>query len=135
MRKYFFILAISYGCLSCKREKISFIPLTQYNSIDTIYSNNDTFITKRLYYIINNYYESDETFSSIDSCVKVVAGTNPKQFTNLSIVFYKASDVTNVLHLKNNPRDIDRYSQENDLMFSYKWENGKFMGRTHLHNR
>jgi adenine specific DNA methylase Mod len=133
MRKYFYILAISFGCFSCKREKISFTPLTQYENIDTAYSNNTIYTSKWLYYIINNYNDSDETLKAMDSCVNVVVGANPEKFRNFTIVFYKASDITNVQHLKDNPSDIDRYSQDNDMMFSYKWENGKFMGRSHLY--
>jgi hypothetical protein len=64
--------------------------------------------------------------NAIDSCAKALAGENIIKYSNLSIIFYKRSDVTNKAHLKENPRDIDRYSQDNDMIFIYKWSMGKF---------
>ena len=134
MKSYLYLLVISLAFFSCKRKEVSFTPLNQYENIDTVYSEDKVFINKQLLYIINNYNDGDEALKAMDSCAKVVAGTSPKGFTNFSIIFYKSSDMTNVSHLKETPRDIDRYSQENDMMLSYDWVNGKFMGRSYLHH-
>jgi len=134
MKKYFYIIVISLACFSCNRKEVSFISLKQFDRTDTTFSNNEVHINSRLHYIIDDYNESDQALKAMDSCAKAVAGTKPKDFTNFTIVFYKSSDMTNVLHLKSNPRDIDRYSQENDMMYSYKWVDGKFIGRLYLHD-
>ncbi len=131
MRKYFCILITLLIYFSCKNKEISFIALNQFDNVDTIYSQGHTFINKQLYYIVDNYHDGDQVVMAIDSCAKAVAGENIGKFTTYTIIFYKSSDVTNVLNLKKNPRDIDRYSQENDLLFAYKWVNGKFAGKSY----
>jgi hypothetical protein len=50
------------------------------------------------------------------------------------MMFYKESEYTNEKALKKNPRNLYRYSQQNDWIFTYTWCNGTFMGRTKIRN-
>ena len=116
---------------SCKQEKISFIELKQFNLIDTSYLNKEWVINKHVNYIVKNYRNNTKTLKAMDSLVFSLAGDEPKNFTNYNITFYKYSNITNVNHLKDNPRDLDRYSQMNDKVYRYCWINGKFIGRSY----
>ncbi|WP_165585923.1 hypothetical protein, partial [Pedobacter nototheniae] len=53
---------------------------------------------------------------------------------SLLITFYKASDITNLSHLKENPRDLYRYSLDNDMIYEYWWSGHVFLGRTKFKN-
>lgn len=134
MKNYFYIIFVSLCLVGCKKKKVSFVSLTQFETIDTVFVNNEMNINKQLLYLINDYNDSDETSKLVDSCAYAVAGKNPAKFTNFKIIFYKVSDITNISHLRDNPRDIDRYSQEHDMLYSYDWINGKFAGKSYMKN-
>ncbi|MBD3750611.1 MAG: hypothetical protein IE931_14075 [Sphingobacteriales bacterium] len=64
-----------------------------------------------------------------------------KEYDYITISIYKYSKKTNLENWKNNPRDIDRYSNEHDLIFCYvihdnaersisksKYRNGEIVG-------
>lgn len=50
------------------------------------------------------------------------------------MVFYKRSSVTTIENIIANPRIIDRYSQDNDLIFSYEWVHGKSFSKFKFKN-
>ena len=124
IKKIWLFLAIVAFLYSCKREEVSFVMLKQYESLDSIRTGNEIYIVKHYSVVVNNYREDDKVTASIDSFAHVLMGSKPYKYVNLSIVFYKSSDVTNVEHLKENPRDIDRYSQDNDMIYVYEWSKG-----------
>jgi hypothetical protein len=72
------------------------------------------------YYVIENYCEKD-----LDSILyKYIADSNYVLFNHynqVEMLFYKESERTNYNHLYNNRKDIDRYSQQNDLIFLFSW--------------
>ena len=50
------------------------------------------------------------------------------------MIFYKESRYTNLIKIAENPRELDRYSVDHDLVFDYTWEDGKFDSRTEIKN-
>ena len=56
------------------------------------------------------------------------------KYNTYRMYFYKESRYTNLIKIAENPREIDRYSNDHDLVFYYTWEDGKFDSRTKVKN-
>jgi hypothetical protein len=132
MKNYLYFIGLAVCFYSCTGKQVKFTPLTQFNHTDTVFVSGKMQFNRTVTYIINDYRDNKETLKAMDSCAKVVAKNEFKGFTYFGVIFYKSSDITNVAHLKENPRDIDRYSQENDMLFYYVWLNGKFYERKNM---
>jgi len=80
---------------------------------------------ERIYYnkffLVSNYANSKKVEKEIDSFVVVfTSGNNYHANTaEIRLYFYKETSKTNLAVIKQNPRDIDRYSNEHDLIYYY----------------
>ena len=84
-------------------------------------------------YIIQNYSSSVRIEKMIDSLAYAIG--NGKQNDQYILQLYKESSKTNLINLKKNPRDLDRYSDVQDHLFDYVWHNKKFIGKQKFRNR
>lgn len=130
---WLFCLSVCALC-ACKEKEIRFVPLTQFDYVNKSFDNGKQIVDKRLNFIIVDYSDNKKTTLLIDSFALKTAGDDFKNYTNYSLTFYKYSNITNIEHLKANPRDIDRYSQDNDMIFDYNWSDGKFLLRKKIKN-
>ena len=85
-------------------------------------------------YIIENYHNNRHSAKQIDHFAHDLARLKKDSCSSYTIIFYKASNITNLKHLKENPRDLDRYSQNNDEIYNYHWSSGIFSGKTKIKN-
>ena len=83
-------------------------------------------------YIIQNYSSSVRIEKMIDSLAYAIG--NGKQDNQYILQLYKESSKTNLINLKKNPRDLDRYSDVQDHLFDYVWYNKKFIGKQKFRN-
>jgi hypothetical protein len=125
----------SFLMISCITKKINFVPLEKFNRYDSLDSENGKVIYhKSDYYIVENFQGFKQSESTIDSFINTLNIEKFKKVSDYQIVFYKASNKTNLKNLSENPRDLDRYSQDNDMILIYYWVNGKFLGKTKWKN-
>ena len=118
-----------HGC-SHSQSKISFEELTMFGHTDTSIDLGKTRIVKARFYIIEGFRDTKEVEKKIDSFVNKNKDPNLSHYTQFTMVFYKKSSITNIEHLAAHKRDLDRYSQNNDLVYSYYWtDGGKFRER------
>jgi len=117
-----------YSCTSAQKE-ITIEPLKMLNNIDTFMDRGKMVISKFDYYLISNYRDNKRTQNFIDSFVQQHKDSSIAKYSHYNIVFYRESSETNVKNILANPRVIDRYSQENDWIYSYHFINGKFLSR------
>jgi hypothetical protein len=82
-------------------------------------------VCKNLVFIVDNNSFSSSIDTIISNYVKKIKDTIKGDYSQIGFSFYLRSKITNEEHLKNNPRDLDRYSQENDLLWMYTWEKKK----------
>lgn len=61
----------------------------------------------------------------VDSFVEKSKGNNPQNYSQYNMTFYKYTSITNNKHIKNNSRDLDWYSQNNDKVYSFEFYNCK----------
>lgn len=132
---FFLGFTFSYLMISCITKKINFVPLEKFNRYDSLDSENGKVIYhKSDYYIVENFQGFKQSESTIDSFINTQNIEKFKKVSDYQIVFYKASNKTNLKNLSENPRDLDRYSQDNDMILIYSWMNGKFLGKTKWKN-
>lgn len=120
--------------IACKRSKpLEFTQLKQFCRIDTMKDKDKTNMSKTDCYIVSNYEENPQTEQTIDSFAYKNRALDLKKYASYQIIMYKSSDVTNIEHLKQNPRDFDDYTFDNDKIFVYVWGNGAFSGKFKYH--
>lgn len=124
-----FTLTIISAC-SHSKSKVSFVSMSMFNYIDSTPDRGKPWKAKGDHFIIKGYKDNSETLRSIDSFVNNNKGKMPDDNTQYDMIFYKESSITNIGHLTANPRDLDRYSQNNDMIYDYNWtNNGKLFTR------
>ncbi len=125
------IIVLSQCGISQKRLIFESIPYL--NRIDSLISK-DTVITKQESFLVENFIDNSETEGLVDKFVQTHIKSNDIVTIDYLITFYKKSAKTNLENLKKNPRDLDRYSQQHDLIYQYSWSKGKFIARYKFKN-
>jgi hypothetical protein len=77
---------------------------------------------------LNRYYiiHKNGNHRAVDSLIskfffKKIKDSTIGKYDQISFTFYKESKFTNANNLIKNPRDLDRYSQQRDLIWMYYW--------------
>jgi hypothetical protein len=118
-----------YGCAQ-QKEPMTIRPFAFLNHIDTtIDMKGQKQLAKFEYFIANHFDYSKEATESLDQWVQKNKAADAGNFIQYTVYVYKKSSVTNEEHLKENPRDLDRYSLDNDWIYEGTWMNGKFVNR------
>ena len=125
---------ISINCTQPSSKTISIVAFEILNYSDTMILSDKTLFNKGENYLIKNYSESIKTENYIDSFVKRNRDASLTKYDNYSIIFYKESKKTNIENITKRPRDLDRYSQDQDLLFIYRWTNGKYEAKYKFKN-
>jgi hypothetical protein len=133
------IYVICMVCItnSCRLSNKEEFEIAQFYAADSINYrmfksvSKDSFNCKFESYLISGYEDSQEFEIKLDSFACNFKDSTYTKYDQYSKIFYKKSEFTNNEHIQKNPRDIDRYSQENDLQYSYTWHKGQFIGKLH----
>ncbi|WP_343657848.1 hypothetical protein [Chryseobacterium sp.] len=125
----YIVIALSLFAYSCAFDKkpLRFQRLDQFS--DGNNPKRDSLSSPGDYaesFIISNWEDNKDCSQQLNEFVLKRINADVFKYINYSITFYLESDITNVDHLKNNPRDLDRYSIDHDRKFSYSWSQGKF---------
>jgi hypothetical protein len=124
MKIYILYACLLFSCFGNNNKKP--IAVRQFypfkSGIDTAFSDNKNLISKFEYFIISNYREGLAADSFVDSFAKKNRDVNFDKYDGYGMVFYKESKFTNEEYVAKNPRSIDRYSQDHDLVYSYDWD-------------
>ncbi len=121
---FIFIIAFFTSC-TVRQSNIAVIPLEKFTSVDTIVFKGKKVMHKTASFIISNWKEDKKSLHALDCFVISSIDSNIYSYGQYTMIFYKESDITNIRHLSENPRDLDRYSQDNDMIYNYIWFNGK----------
>ena len=128
MKNQMVILIALIVCLSCNDKKRnitgqSIQELAFFTRTDSVHDRGALIIDQTRHYVIDKSVDGDER----DTLIKrFVYNFKPDNIDSLrfNLVFYKESDITNQEHLQKDRRDLDRYSQENDLIWNYVIDKG-----------
>ncbi|MCC6723246.1 MAG: hypothetical protein IT258_01960, partial [Saprospiraceae bacterium] len=113
-----------WSCDTLDGNKLSIEPLQIANRTDTALMNNNLNTYKLEAFLLSGYYNSPVVEAEIDSFVCIRKDSFINNFVQYTMLFYKRSSVTNVKHLVSHPRDLVRYSQNNDMLYEYSWQSG-----------
>lgn len=120
---------------ACNNKPLEFDKLEQFSKTDTTFENGKTLYYKEDIYIVKNYGDNLENERAVDSLAYRNRAKDLANYTSYTIVVYKHSDATDIDNLKANPKDFERESFLNDMIYIYRWSNGtwsskmKFKGR------
>lgn len=115
------LLFLIQGCFSQSKSKVIFEKINIYNKVDTSYINDKMSTFYIEYYIISNYKDSKEIDSLVTDFVLKNNQNNFLRYDSYNMLFYKKSHISNKTHLEDSPRDLDRYSQDNDWVYDFSW--------------
>lgn len=115
-----FILYFILGCTGPKGNQVQTVPeeLSFLAIKDTIKTDSSLYINSFRYFIIK---EKNLKKLKDSAFLPFVDTMNRNGITQAGFLFYKESNKTNAQNLKENRKDLDRYSQQNDLLFEYLW--------------
>jgi hypothetical protein len=122
----YIVIVLAIGCKVEKKMTVSkFYPFKKLS--DTSVSLNQVLISKEGYFLIHGYSFGAKTDKFIDSFIRRDIDTSDLKCTTYYAHFFKETSQTNLQKIKENPRIIDRYSFDHDLVYVYLWESGKFI--------
>jgi hypothetical protein len=124
----FLLIVLLTGCTH-NSSQISAIPIQILDYADTVKLGDLITTDKSNNFLVENFSDTKENEKYLDTFAFERKDKNFEEYTNYSIVFYKKSSITTIKNIKANPRIIDRYSQENDLIYKYVWIRGKFSNK------
>ncbi len=101
------------------------ISITQFTTL-SMPTHTDTSLGKKLVYfddffLITNFKESKSVENEIDSFVNnYISGKSyPDNTEEIKLYFYRETSKTNLKAIEKNPREIDRYSNDHDIVYCY----------------
>ena len=128
MKNYLLFFAVVLLLNACKGQPLTFLKedsikeLTFLRQTDTFKGKDKNELAYGRSYVINTKMNAPEIDTLIGRFVRSEIVNIKDTFDQIILTFYKESDITNETHLKENPRDLDRYSQNNDMIWSFNWE-------------
>ena len=128
LKAKFKVLLICILGLSCNNKlsnNVSIEKFTPISEIDSTIDRGKILYFKHENFIIHNFRRNNAMKKFVDEYVEKIKGNSPLKYNQYNILFYKHSSITNVKHLKSNPRDLYRYSQEHDAVYLYVFINNK----------
>lgn len=138
MNKYIQVLVLClftvFFLSGCKNNKpIVIQQFYPFNKMaDTSLDRGNVRTYKEEYFLVSNFKDDEKSLFSIDSFVYKHISAELLKFNTYVMVFYKESSRTNLKKISENPRELDRYSAEHDLIFDYIWLDAKFDGRLRI---
>jgi len=119
---------------SCKQSpKLKFVQFTTYTrEVDssTIWKGRNL-VYYNFFFLVKNYSSKKENIAIIDSFANSFLAT--EEFSpnreEVRVYFYKETSKTNIESIRANPREVDRYSNEHDLVWSYTLQRNNFIER------
>ncbi len=84
--------------------------------------------SKFMYYLIENYSSGVRSDSLVDEFTCTLLDSI-KYYDDFYITYLRKSQRTNFENLKENPKDLDRYSIGKDLLYDYSWTKRGFLSK------
>jgi hypothetical protein len=135
------ITVLDYSCVTNNnKDEMQISLFTPVCYIDTIQNNNQIHTYKIVSYLIEGYQNTALFEEQIDSFVCSIQDSTWLLYDECNILFYKKSKYTNNEHIQEAPRDLYRYSQDNDFLYQYRWSTKygyskiSLKGKTHFDN-
>ena len=120
MKYLFTMIVFLQSCISKEPIKIvEFNTLTK--SIFTTLSLGKERVYYNNFFLVSNYRNDKMVEMKIDSFVLTYVSSKiySSRTDEIRLYFYKETSKTNLVEIKKNPREVDRYSNRHDLVYYY----------------
>ena len=123
---------------SCKQSpKPQFVQFTTYTKeVDSFVSLDKMRVIYNYFFLVKNYSSKKENISMVDSFANQFLNTgkfSPNR-EEVRLWFYKETSKTNIESIRANPREVDRYSNEHDLVWGFTLQRNNFLRREKFKN-
>ncbi|MBN8681057.1 MAG: hypothetical protein J0L99_00320 [Chitinophagales bacterium] len=108
---------------------MKFILFTPACGTHSALNNNNIYTYRTDAYLITSFQNTAAHEAKIDSFVCTIQDSTWARYTECFILIYKKSKYTNNEYTAKNPRDLDRYSMDNDFLYWYTWANGRLYSK------
>ena len=118
-----YLIVLMFLLQSCVSDKL--ITISEFSTYNKSISTTVSLGKERVYYdnffLVSNYRDNKKVKMAIDSfVVKFTSGNSYSPLTDeIRLYFYKETSKTNLVEIKKNPREVDRYSNRHDLVYYY----------------
>lgn len=125
---FFCIICITLLFPSCERKNkpLDIVEVKRLSIVETMTIDGKNYPSKFQYYIIKDYSDDSLTAQGIRKFISTQLPVDLKKYNQYGMIFYKESAETNIDNINKNPRIIDRYSQNHDMVLYSEWNFGKF---------
>jgi hypothetical protein len=131
MKTLLLIYSILIIALSCRQPaKPQIVQFTTYTKeVDSSVSLNKMRVIYNYFFLVRNYSSKKEVISVIDSFANnfLETGKFSPNREEVRIFFYKETSNTNIESIQANPREVDRYSNEHDLVWCFTLKRNNFL--------
>jgi hypothetical protein len=138
MKNLIVFIGILTTVTSCMRK--SKMEIVQFNTYtkeaDSLISLNKMRVYYNYFFLVKNYSDKTESNASIDSFSLrfLKYGKYSPNREEIRIWFYKETSKTNIEAIRANPREVDRYSNEHDLIWCYTLFRNNFIKKDKFKN-
>lgn len=119
------------------QEKPEIIEFTTYTkSVDSSISLNKMRVYYNFFFLVKNFSANKEVISTIDSFATNLLRTShfsPNR-EEVRLWLYKETSKTNIESIRANPREVDRYSNQHDLVLGYTLLRDDFINKKNFEN-
>lgn len=105
----------------CQNNAIQIVRIEALCKIDTVIEKRGTTLLKSEAFLVQNYCENSSSNKVIANFVNNIKDSSINSYGDYAISFYKESEKTTLKEIKENLKIIDRYSNQNDLIFIYHY--------------
>jgi len=131
-----FCVTILLG-VSCRhsQQKLSISPLPMLDVGDSLEVDGIKTFSRADYYLVKGFRDTKNSELFIDSFVAREKAGDLQKYSNYAIVFFKESSQTNERNIiESQKKVIDRYSNDHDEIYEYRWAKGSFLAKYKIKN-
>ncbi len=119
MKRFLLFVILFSGCF--QRKPIEILEFTtRTHEIDSVRSENGFRLFYNYFFLVKNFERTKSVEGQIDSFAREIF--TQRSFANdmerVQLFFYKESNKTNIAEIIKNPNEVDRYSNQHDLVYS-----------------
>jgi len=131
----FFLSVFVLESCDHSQQKLSISPLPMLDIRDSLEVDGIKTFSRADYYLVKGFRDTKNSELFIDSFVARKKAGDLDKYSNYAIVFFKESSQTNERNIiESQKKVIDRYSNDHDEIYEYRWAKGSFLAKYKIKN-
>ena len=131
----FFLSVFVLESCDHSQQTLSISPLPMLDIRDSLEVDGIKTFSRADYYLVKGFRDTKNSELFIDSFVARRKASDLDKYSNYAIVFFKESSQTNERNIiESQKKVIDRYSNDHDEIYEYRWAKGSFLAKNKIKN-